>query len=85
MEQKLLAEQKLSKDQIEYKQFMRKMGDMAESKRNMRIDFRPRVIMRTMRLELFIATFSITMCCMLPAYFLKLKPLKQDFDRKVEA
>ena len=35
MEKKVIANQKMTKDEIEYKQFMQKMGDMAESKRNM--------------------------------------------------
>lgn len=82
MEKRILAEQKLTKDQIEYKQFLKKIGDMAESKRNMKIDMRPRVFMRVMRLELFIFAFSATMICSLPLYFLKVRPYYEQLNKK---
>ena len=79
MEQKIIANQKISKDEIEYKQFLSKMGDMADSKKNMRIDFRPRVVMRTMRMELIIAFIGLSMTIMMPLYFIKLRPLQEKY------
>ena len=58
---------------------MQKLGDMAESKKNMRIDFRPRVVMRVMRVELIILSASLFMCVMMPLYFLKLRPYKEKY------
>ena len=55
------------------------MADMAESKKNMKIDFRPRVVMRVMRLELLIFSASMCACLMLPLYFLKLRPYKEKY------
>ena len=52
------------------------MGDLADSKRNMKIDFRPRVIGRIMRLELLIGLASISACIFMPLYFLKFKGYK---------
>ena len=60
------------------------MGDLADSKRNMKIDFRPRVVMRVMRLELIVALFSISMCVGMPLYFLKFKGYKDDLMEQAE-
>ena len=53
------------------------MNDMAESKRNMRIDMRPRVFMRTMRLELLIFGGAALIWIGMPLYFLKIRPARQ--------
>lgn len=58
---------------------MRKMGDLAESRRNMKIDFRPRAVMRIMRLELIILLASVTMCVGMPLYFLKFRGYKEKY------
>ena len=58
---------------------MRKMGDLADSKRNMKIDFRPRAVMRIMRLELLIFAASISMCIGMPLYFLKFRGYKEKY------
>ena len=50
------------------------MADMADSRRNMRVDMRPRVFMRTMRVELFIFAGALCMWIGMPLYFLKLRP-----------
>lgn len=50
---------------------------MAESKRNMKIDTRLRVIGRVMRLELLIFMFSVSAIIGLPLYFLKIKPYRE--------
>jgi len=63
---------------------MQKMGDVAESKRNMLIDLRPRVVMRVMRLELLIFAFSLTMICSLPLYFLKVRPHWNNLNKIAE-
>jgi hypothetical protein len=58
---------------------MKKMGDLADSKRNMKIDFRPRAVMRIMRLELLIFLASMTMCICMPLYFLKFRVYKDKY------
>ena len=63
---------------------MRKMGDLADSKRNMKIDFRPRAVMRIMRLELIIAGAALCMWIGMPVYFLKIKPKRDAFMEEYE-
>ena len=75
----------MSKDEIQYKQFMKKMGDLADSRRNMKIDFRPRAVMRIMRLELLIFFASISMCIGMPLYFLKFRGYKDKYLQEYEA
>ena len=60
------------------------MGDLADSKRNMKIDFRPRAVMRIMRLELIIAGAALCMWIGMPVYFLKIKPKKDEFMEEYE-
>ena len=60
------------------------MGDLAESKRNMKIDFRPRAVMRIMRLELIIFGSAMLMCVGMPLYFLKLRPYKIQYQKDME-
>ena len=63
---------------------MRKMGDLADSKRNMKIDFRPRAVMRIMRLELIILAGALCFWIGMPVYFLKIKPKKDAFMEEYE-
>ena len=58
---------------------MKKMGDLADSRRNMKIDFRPRAVMRIMRLELLIFFAGISMCAIMPFYFLKIRGYKEKY------
>jgi hypothetical protein len=58
---------------------MKKMGDLADSRRNMKIDFRPRAVMRIMRLELLILFASLSMCIGMPLYFLKFRGYKEKY------
>jgi len=58
---------------------MKKMGDLADSRRNMKIDFRPRAVMRIMRLELLILFASLSMCIGMPLYFLKFRNYKEKY------
>jgi hypothetical protein len=58
---------------------MKKMGDLADSRRNMKIDFRPRAVMRIMRLELLILFASLSMCVGMPLYFLKFRNYKEKY------
>ena len=64
---------------------MKKMGDLADSKRNMKIDLRPRVFFRVMRLEALIFLFSCTMCFSLVFYHLKARTYYEDHMEKTEA
>ena len=60
------------------------MGDMADSRRNMRIDLRPKVVMRTMRVELLIFGAGIAACLMMPLYFLKLRPYGENWFQEIK-
>jgi len=53
------------------------MHNVAESRRNMRIDLRPKVAIRVMKVELLIAAAALSMCAMMPIYFLKIKPAQE--------
>ena len=59
---------------------MQKMGDLAESRRNMKSDFRPRAVMRIMRLELLIFGGAMCMCVGMPLYFLNFRHMKVDYQ-----
>ena len=63
---------------------MQKMGDMAESKRNMTIDWRPRVVMRVLRFELILALCGLSACFLMPFYFLKIVPARQRLEEELE-
>ena len=56
------------------------MNDLADSRRNMKIDLRPRVLMRLMRFEIVIALFSLTACVSFPTYFYYVKPYMTNFN-----
>jgi hypothetical protein len=58
------------------------MQQVAESKKNMKIDMRPKVLFRTMSSELIIFAFGFTMIVGLPLYFLKIKPMQEDYNRQ---
>ena len=60
------------------------MNDLAESRRNMKIDLRPRALMRIMRFELFVALFSLSACVMMPLYFYKIKDYRERYNEKYQ-
>ena len=56
-----MAEQPLTSDEKadkKYKEQLKKIARVADSRRNMRIDMRPSVLSRTMTKELLIMSFS---------------------------
>ena len=72
----------MTKDEIEYKQYLRKMANLAESKRNMKIDFRPKVVRKVMRTELLIFGFGLCMTFGMPIYFLKVVPYLEKYNEE---
>ena len=58
------------------------MGKVAESRKNMRIDFRPKVVARTMTWELILASISLAAVVSLPLYFIKVKPIFQKYQEE---
>ena len=58
-----------------FKNHMDKMRRVAESRQSMRIDMRPKVVMRTMTIELMVASLGVCFCLGMPFYFFKIKPL----------
>ena len=58
------------------------MAALAESRKNMAIDMRPKVLMKVMSLELLIALFALTMTVCVPFYFLKVIPRQEQIKRE---
>mmetsp|Transcript_17959 Transcript_17959/g.30554 ORF Transcript_17959/g.30554 Transcript_17959/m.30554 type:complete len:94 (+) Transcript_17959:187-468(+) len=64
---------------------MQRLHEMGESKRNMRIDMRPRVVVRVMRTELLWFFAGLTMSLSMPLYFLKFRPIIQKTRSEMQA
>ena len=60
----------------EYKDHMSKMRRVAESRKNMAIDMRPQVLVRTMTGEVILGLMSIMCVIAMPVYFLKIRPVQ---------
>ena len=63
-----------NQDDEKYQEHLKKMKNVAESRKNMRIDFRPTVVAKTMYKEVLLFLLSICAAGCLPLYFLKLRP-----------
>ena len=55
---------------------------MKDSKRNMRIDMRPKVVARVMNKEIILFIFAIIAAAGMPIYFLKVHKAKEDYAEK---
>ena len=62
-------------DDIAYKEHMAKMKKVAESRKNMAIDMRPQVLVRTMGGEVLLVTLTVAAVIAMPVYFLKVRPI----------
>ena len=62
--------------QNEYTQHLQKMKQVAESRKNMAIDMRPKVLLRTMTGEVFLGLVSVMCVIAMPVYFLKVRPVQ---------
>lgn len=51
------------------------MSKVAESRRNMKIDMRPSVVVRTMTGEVILVSISLMAVIAMPVYFLKVRPI----------
>ena len=51
------------------------MKNVAESRKNMKIDMRPKVLMRTMTGEVLLVLCSVMAVIAMPVYFLKVRPV----------
>ena len=60
----------------EYNQHVKKMKNVAESRKNMAIDMRPSVLVRTMTGEVFLGLVSVMCVIAMPVYFLKVRPVQ---------
>ena len=60
----------------EYSQHVKKMKKVAESRKNMAIDMRPSVLVRTMTGEVFLGLLSVMCVIAMPVYFLKVRPVQ---------
>ena len=54
--------QQISQTQKDYLEKKRKLSQVADSRKNMRIDMRPKVVARVMTKELFLIVISIGCC-----------------------
>jgi hypothetical protein len=50
------------------------MAAMKDSRRNMRVDMRPKVVARVMTKELLLLLFAVTAIFGMPLYFFRIKP-----------
>ena len=62
-------------DDIAYKEHVAKMKNVASSKKNMKIDMRPSVLMKTMTGEVLLVLLSVSAVIAMPVYFLKIRPV----------
>ena len=60
----------------EFKKHLAKIKRVAESKKNMQIDMRPRVLVKTMTGEVILGLMSIMAVIAMPVYFLKIRPVQ---------
>ena len=51
------------------------MKQVAESRKNMKIDMRPKVLVRTMGGEVLLASLSLMAVIAMPVYYLKIRPV----------
>ena len=70
------AKMRNNPDDIEYKKHVQKMKNVAESRKNMKIDMRPKVLLRTMGGEVFLGIMSVMAVIAMPVYFLKVRPVQ---------
>ena len=63
-------------DDLAFKEHVKKIKGVAESRKNMQIDMRPRVLMRTMTGEVLLAALSLIAVIGMPVYFLKVRPVQ---------
>ena len=63
-------------DNKAYQEYVAKMKSVAESNKNMQIDMRPRVLMRTMSGEVLLVILSLSAVIAMPVYFLKVRPVQ---------
>jgi hypothetical protein len=52
---------------------------VAESRKNMAVDMRPKVVAKAMTYELIFFAFGFTMIFGLPLYFYKIKPMQEEY------
>ena len=61
------------------------MRNVAESRRNMRVDLRPSVVAKTMHKELLLFAFALLAAGSIPFYFLKIRPSQLDLHQQALA
>ena len=67
-----------------YQEHMKKMRTIMDSRRNMRVDMRPKVVARTMTKELLLVFVALSACVIFPLYFLKLRHIKAEYTEKYQ-
>jgi hypothetical protein len=75
---KLAEQQQKTLEEQKQERFNKGMAQVAESKKNMKIDLRPKVVIRAMRYELLFFAFGFTFVFGLPLYFYKVKPILEE-------
>ena len=74
-----------NEDDEEYQAHLRKLKNIAESRRNMRVDMRPAVVAKTMYKELILLAFALLAAGGLPLYFIKVRPAQLAFHEQIRA
>ena len=70
------ARMRQNPDDKAYKDHVSKLKKVAESKRNMQIDMRPKVLAKTMTGEVILVATTILAVIAMPVYFLKVRPVQ---------
>eukprot|EP00347_Sterkiella_histriomuscorum_P000192 403376826 len=65
-----------------FQEYMKKMKNVAESRKNMRVDMRPKVVAKIMTKEIALLTLALTFGVAMPLYFYKLKGIKEEYVQK---
>ena len=73
-----------SKEDKQYKDHEKKLKNINESKRNMRVDMRPKVVAKIMTKELVLGLFAIISAVAMPLYYLKIKRIKEEWQLEKE-
>ncbi|TNV84204.1 hypothetical protein FGO68_gene3399 [Halteria grandinella] len=71
-----------SEENERYKQHKRKLKDLQDSRRNMRVDMRPKVVAKIMSKELFLFLFALLAAAGMPLYFYKVHGLREQMTEK---
>ncbi len=72
--------QSRNEENEKFQEHKRKLKNLQDSRRNMRVDMRPKVVAKIMSKELILFFFALIAAIGMPLYFYKLQKLKEDYS-----